>query len=124
MGSPDRGSQPPDAALSMKEIFRTRTYWMLTTSFILSNVIFQGINVHIIPSLIDTGIDPITAGDLLALTTLSMIPSRTLTGFIADEINPNRIRSAMSASLLIWSSNIVAYLLMPTIAGAYVFLIL
>lgn len=123
-GNSDRDSQHIDAALSMKEVFRTRTYWILTTSFILFNVIFQGINVHIIPSLIDISIDPITAGNLLALTMLSMIPSRLLSGFIADKIKPGQIRFAMSASLLIWSSSIVAYLLMPTIAGVYVFLIL
>jgi len=123
-GGLDNDAQLTEAALTMKGIFRTRAYWILTASFILYNTIFQGINIHIIPSLIDMGIDPITAGNLLALTTLSMIPSRLLSGFIADKIKPGQIRFVMSASLLIWSSSIVAYLLMPKIAGVYVFLIL
>lgn len=123
-GEPNKSFQPSEAILSMREIFRTRTYWILTISFILYNVIFQGVNVHIIPSLIDISIDPITAGNLLALTTLSMIPSRILSGFIADKIKPDQIRFVMSASLLIWSLSIVVYLLMPTIVGVYTFLIL
>lgn len=109
---------------TIRQIVRTPTYWVLTIVLVLFRVVVQGVNIHIIPFLTDMGISPISAGSMLAMTSLFMIPSRFFGGIIADRIQKKYLKFLIAGTLLLWASGITIYLLTATIVGVYVFLAL
>jgi MFS family permease len=109
---------------TIKEIIRNKTYWVLFIAGVLFRAILQGINIHIIPLLIDRGIDPVAAGGLLAITSLFMIPSRAFGGIIADRVEKKYLRFIITGLLLLLALGIGIYLLVPGMVGVYIFLAL
>ena len=111
-----------DVDFTVRQIFRTPTYWLLFIAGVLFRASLQGINIHIIPLLTDIGVDPVRAGLLLAMTSLFMIPSRAIGGIIADRVQRQYLRFIIAGSLLLLVLGIGIYLLVPNMFGVYVFL--
>jgi len=109
---------------TIRQIVRTPTYWVLFIASVFFRAVLQGINIHIIPILIDRGLGSVAAGGLLAITSLFMIPSRAIGGIIADRVQKQYLRFIIAGSLLLLALGIAIYLLVPNMVGIYVFLAL
>jgi MFS family permease len=110
---------------TLKQALKTPAYWMLTAVWILSGAAQWGISVHLIPMLTDTGITPVAAGSLVALMMLFSMPSRFITGIIADRMSKYKVKYLMGSMLAIMAVGVWALLLSENFHGRiYIFLIL
>lgn len=113
-----------ETEFTLGQAMRTSSYWILTVAFVIVGVVGQGFYVHCIPFLTDRGIDPIVAASMMAMMTFFTIPSRFLGVTIADRIGKGKGKFLLSGAFLIMAVGITAFLLRPTVATLYVFLIL
>lgn len=117
-------SYTQEEEFTIRQIVNTSTYWVLTIVLVFFRVVVQGINIHIIPFLTDMGISPVSAGSMLAMTSLFMIPSRFFGGIIADHVQKKYLKFLISGTLLFLASGIMIYLFLASVVGIYVFLAL
>ena len=113
-----------ETEFTIRQAMRTRAYWMLTTAWACGTIVSGGFVLHCIPFLTDMGIDPIVAGGMMAMMVFFSVPSRFLGGFLADRIRKDHLRFLLAGAFLFQAVGITAFLLNPTIAMVYVFLIL
>jgi MFS family permease len=110
---------------TLAQALKTPTYWMLTAIWTLYAAVQGGIGVHLIPMLTDTGITLVEAGSLVALMALFSVPSRFLTGIVADRISKYKIKYLLGGMLALMAVGIWALLLNSTFHGRiYLFLAL
>ena len=113
-----------ETEFTLRQAMRTRAYWMIVMAWACSHLVVGGINIHIIPFLTDMGIDPIVAGGMMAMMVFFTVPSRFLSGFLADRVRKERLQFLLAGAFLCQAIGIAAFLLNQTIAMVYVFLIL
>ncbi len=110
---------------TLAQALKTPTYWMLTAIWTLYSAVQGGIVIHLIPMLTDTGITLVEAGSLVALMALFSMPSRFLTGIVADRISKYKIKYLLGGMLALMAVGIWALLLNSTFHGRiYLFLAL
>ena len=73
-----------EIGLSGKEAVRTSSYWLILSSFLLVGVGLTGIIAHLVPLLIDRGVEPATAALCMSGIGLGIIFGRILAGFLMD----------------------------------------
>lgn len=81
------GERPPTAAhvgLSGGEAARTRSFWLILSSFLLVGVGITGILAHLVPMLIDRGVAPATAALCMSSLGVGLIVGRVFSGFLMD----------------------------------------
>ena len=113
-----------ETEFTLRQAMRTPAYWILTVGWIFRGIIFQGFNVHCIPFLTDMGIAPIVAGSMMATMVFFTIPSRFFSGIIADRVQKKHLKFLPVGVFICMAVGITTFLLHPTVATVYIFLIL
>ncbi len=109
---------------SFNQVLRTPSYWVINSVWAIAAIIFVGFNLHIVPYLTDIGISPIAAGGMLAMMSFVGLPSRILSGIVADRLKKEHIKYLLVGSLALASLGITSILISPTIGGIYALLAL
>jgi MFS family permease len=110
---------------TLKQAMKTQAYWILTVAWVLRGMVLAGTQIHIIPMLTDTGIDPVAAGGLMAMMIFFTIPSSFIGGIIADRIGKERTKYLLSGILSLFALGIGALLLPQDFTSrVYFFLVL
>jgi MFS family permease len=81
------GERPPTAAhvgLSAGEAARTRSFWLILSSFLLVGVGITSILAHLVPMLIDRGVAPATAAFSMSSLGVGLVFGRVFSGFLMD----------------------------------------
>jgi MFS family permease len=109
---------------TLSQALKTPTYWMLTVVWTLYMGIQSSVNVHIIPMLTDTGISLVEAGGLVAMMTFFSLPSRFLSGIIADRVSKDKVKYLLAGNLTLYAIGLWVLQLSPEFTWRlYLFLV-
>ena len=109
---------------TLRQAMRTPVYWMLILAYLGQSIVYGGFNIHCIPFLTDMGIDPALAGGMMAMMVFFRTPARFLGGFLVDRIRKDRLQFLLAGTYVIQIAGIIIFLLNPSIATTYIFLIM
>lgn len=84
-----------------RQALRTRQFWMLAVTYVLSGYGQFSLMVHIVPYATGLGISPISAASILSVIGASSILGRLIVGGIGDRIRVKPLLIAILAALLI-----------------------
>ncbi len=79
-----RALTDPHAGLSAVEASRTKSYWLILISFVLIGVGITSVLAHLVPMLIDRGMDPRIAALSMTTLGLGLIVGRVISGYLMD----------------------------------------
>lgn len=92
------GAQP---GLSAAEAYRTRVFWMLAATFFILSLVLNGTLTHLMPMLVDRGVEQDTAALAVSSVGVMMAVSRVGIGFLVDRIfAPHVATACFAASML------------------------
>ncbi len=111
-----------ETEFTLRQAMRTRAYWILVAVYAFQMVIAGGLTIHCIPFLTDMGIQPALAGSMMGIMIFSTIPTRFLSGFLADRVKRQHL--LLAGAFALDAIGFAAFILWPTIPTAYLFLIL
>ena len=109
---------------SLKHAMRTQAFWVIIAANSTGMVVHTGFNLHCIPFITDTGVDPLVAGSMMGMMVFFTIPSRLLGGLIADRLEKESLKFLLAAAFLFQCLGIVIFLLNQGITSIYILLIL
>jgi sugar phosphate permease len=93
--APGAGS---DAALPLRQVFRTPTFWFLCSSFFICGGTANGlVGTHLIPHSIDHGIPEITAAASIGVMGGMNFVGTLISGWLTDRVNPRRLLALVYA---------------------------
>jgi MFS family permease len=84
--------QHGEIEFTVRQLLRTRVFWIMTISSILYQVSWSVVNVHQVPYLTDMGLDPVTAAGALGLMVLISAPGRLIGGIMSDRISARQMK--------------------------------
>lgn len=113
-----------EVEFTVKQVFRTRVYWLLLAINGCHALVGGAINIHTIPFLTDLGIDPLAAAGMMVIMISASIPARFLGGLVADRVKTGQLRFILWGSYLLQLIGLGAFLLNPTISMIYFWYIL
>ena len=87
----DTHQELPKRDWSLKEALMSRSFWVLTTAFVLSGIAHAVITVHVVPALTDVGITHGQAAFALGFTVLISIVGRLSFGWLGDYIDKRHL---------------------------------
>ena len=94
----------PEVSLTLREVLRTRSFWLLSAVMGLRQMVTEGISVHLVVLLVDRGWGQGVASGLLGGSALIGVPSRLAFGWMGDFVDKRRLMlgllSALSVSVL------------------------
>jgi len=73
-----------NVSLTGSEAAKTRSYWLILVSFLLVGIAITSILAHLVPMLIDRGVEPRTAALCMTALGIGLIFGRILAGFLMD----------------------------------------
>ncbi len=106
------------------QVVRTPSYWIINLTWVFMAITWGGFSLHLVPYLTDRGITATSAGVMLAVMSFIGLPSRILSGIVADRLKKEQIRYLMAGSLALATLGMAALLAIPGIAGVYVLIAL
>ncbi|MFC1534579.1 MFS transporter [Thermodesulfobacteriota bacterium] len=109
---------------TLKQVLKTRSYWLLVLSWVILTTVTGGIGLHMIPFLTDMGISQLEASGMVTLMVAFVIPARFIGGFAADYFNKRQIPYVMAAIFSLETIGITAIVLTQSTVSIFVFLIL
>jgi cyanate permease len=109
---------------TLRQALKTSAFWLYLIAYACQFLGQVALYVHLIPFLTDRGISPVSAGFLMGLMLFCTIPSRLITGIIADRIQKGHLSFFMALAFLLQALGIAAFLIKPGMPAIYVFLIL
>jgi cyanate permease len=115
-------SEPSE--FSLRRAMKTKSYWIMAASFSVQSLIMVGFNTHCIPFLTEMDFDAIAAGAMMGMMLVLTIPSRFVSGFLADRVPKNRLKLFLALPFFLQTVGIGAFLINQTPFMIYVFLIL
>ncbi|GAA0967630.1 MFS transporter [Acrocarpospora macrocephala] len=80
--------------LTFRQALRSRQFWMITLGLGMAGLTVTGIQVSLVPMMVDRGIEPAQAAFLLTILGLSGLVGRVAGGFVIDRV-PGRIIGAV-----------------------------
>lgn len=113
-----------EVEFTVKQVFRTRVYWLLLVINGCHALVGGAINIHTIPFLTDLGIDSLAAAGMMVIMISASIPARFLGGLVADRVRTGHLRFILWGAYLLQFVGIGLFLLEPTVAMIYVWYIL
>jgi sugar phosphate permease len=123
----DRGieyaSSFQETEFTLRQAMRTSAYWILVVIYGCHMIIAGGLTIHCIPFLTDMGISPTIAGGMMGIMVFSTIPSRFLSGYLADRTTKGRLQFLLAGSFALEVIGFSAFLFYPTIQTVYILLI-
>jgi sugar phosphate permease len=117
-------SQMQEIEFTLRQALKTSAFWLYLIAYACQFLGQVALYVHLIPFLTDRGISPVAAGFLMGLMLFCTIPSRLITGIIADRIQKGYLSFFMALAFLFQALGIAAFLIKPGMPAIYVFLIL
>lgn len=69
---------------SVRETLRQKPFWLMVGIFLCIGMVVTSIIVHLIPMLVERGVDPVDAAQSQAILGLSLIFGRVFAGFLMD----------------------------------------
>ena len=86
-----RGIRSADASITMREVFRTPTFWLLAGSFFVCGGTANGlIGTHLIPHEIDHGIPQVVAASVVGVLGGLNFVGTVLSGWMTDKVQPKK----------------------------------
>ncbi|MFT5132938.1 MAG: MFS family permease [Gammaproteobacteria bacterium] len=79
-------SASPTEGLSFKEAMHTHTFWLLLVMTFVFALVFNGMAVHLVPLLKDSGMSPAQAVFIASIMGMSLFASRIIIGFLLDVV--------------------------------------
>ena len=128
-GSGEMGTAPPKnediyaTEFSLREASRTRSFWLLGSTWLLSAFCYFLILIHIVPHTTDIGISAMGAATVLSLIGASFVAGRLLVGKISDSIGRKKtaiicaLLVALAMIWLIWSQDLLMLYLFGVVFG-------
>ena len=113
-----------EVEFTIKQVFRTRVYWLLLVINGCHALVGGAINIHTIPFLTDIGIDPLAAAGIMVVMISASIPARLLGGLVADRVKTSHLRFLLWGSYFLQLVGIGIFLLNQTVAMIYVWYVL
>jgi sugar phosphate permease len=117
-----RGVRSKNASITLREVLRSPTFWLLAGSFFVCGGTANGlIGTHLIPHEIDRGIPQITAASLLGVMGGLNMVGTIFSGWMIDRVQPQRWLA------LVYALRGVSLLLLPfvhDISGFFVFAVI
>ena len=113
-----------EVEFTLKQVFRTRVYWLLIAVNSFNALISPAISIHTIPFLTDLGIDPLVAAGMMVVMIGTSVPSRLVGGMVADRLPTSRLRFILAGAYLIEFTGLGIFLLTRTVASIYVWYVL
>jgi len=104
LGQSERG----EISLSLREVARLYSFYLLITAFAVSSFVATGLNLHMIPYFTDQGLGPGVAALVVAVWSASGAVGSLFFGFMAERYN---IRLVMSVSFLFQASGFALLLI-------------
>ena len=82
--SADEPSKALLLGYTVRETVKQKPFWLMVVTFMLIGMVVTSVIVHLIPMLIERGIDPVKAAQAQAFLGLSIIFGRIFAGFLMD----------------------------------------
>jgi len=113
-----------EVEFTLGQAMRTPAYWLMMAAHACHSLVAPTIGIHLVPFLTDTGFGLVGASFLMALMVGASIPSRPLSGFLADRVGIGRLRFLLATAYFFEALGITVFLLYQSPAMIYVWLIL
>lgn len=81
-----------EVEFTLRQALRTRAFWVFRISRFFRTLVGPVVSVHLIPHLIDMGIDPVMAAFAGSLYSLVRVPFSLLGGIITDRVSTHRLK--------------------------------
>jgi MFS family permease len=81
-----------EVEFTMRQALRTRAFWINRIARLFQSMVGPVVSVHLIPHLIDMGINPIMAAMAGSLFSLVRVPFSLMGGIITDRLAINRLK--------------------------------
>jgi sugar phosphate permease len=124
----DRGvryaAEIKEVEFTVKQVFKTRVFWLLIGVNAVNALIGPAINLHCIPFLTDIGIDPLAAAGMMVVMIAASIPARFVGGLIADRVKVGHLRFILAGAYFLQFAGIGVFLLHQSMAMIYLWFIL
>ena len=109
-----------EVEFSVKQVFKTRVYWLLVAINGSHSLIGGAINIHTIPFLTDLGIDPLVAAGMMVVMVGSSVPARLLGGLVIDRAKTRQLRFILLGSYMLQFIGLGVFLLFRDLPSIYV----
>ena len=113
-----------EVEFTLRQAMKTTAFWMLIVAHACHSLVAPTISIHLIPFLTDIGVDPLQAAGMMALMVGISIPSRLISGFLADRVGKGRLRFLLSGAYLFEAAGMTVFLLNQTLGAVYVWFVL
>jgi MFS family permease len=117
----EQGSK--QTGLSLKQAFRTRSFWALSFSWLMFAICLQLIMTHLVPHAIDVGLSSMEAAVILSLAGGFSVVFRMLSGMISDYTGRkipaigSAVYMAVSLLGLVWSQDTWMFYIFAVVFG-------
>jgi sugar phosphate permease len=119
-----RGMRSRNASITLREVLRTPTFWLLAGSFFVCGGTANGlIGTHLIPHEIDLGIPQIAAASLLGVMGGLNMVGTIFSGWMVDRVRPQRwlalvyVLRGVSLLILPWVHELPGFFVFAVIYG-------
>lgn len=106
-----------EAKWTRSQALKTRTFWLLVVSFMLTGFPGGTIFIHMVPYFTDKGLSPAAAANALSTYALGVLAGRAIWGYVVE-------RAGIYRSLVVYASSygvaIALFVLAPSHAAIYV----
>ena len=87
-----------EVEFTVRHALRTQSFWVMTVETLLMAFTFPCVSVHMIPHLIDMGVDPVGAAAAMGFTVLVSAPARFFVGPVCDRCSLNSFKFVRMAA--------------------------
>ena len=116
-GSSAEQHQPPPLA----EIIRAPSFWLVLLSLLVVSTATSGVGLHLVPHLIQQGLEPLQAVGAISVMSLSGAVGALLLGFLSERLPP---RYLLAAIYLLGAVSMVVLINADDLPKTYVFAII
>ena len=119
----DEGVNTDDNSLSLKQAASTGTFWLMVYIVAVLAFALQGTLIHLVPLLIDRGVESSTAALVASSVGLSMGVARMIVGYFLDHVFAPRLAmvvfslASMSIMLIVFTDYLPLYFLAAVLIG-------
>ena len=117
-------SEVDEVEFTVRQVFRTRVYWLLVAINAAHGLVGGAMNIHTIPFLTDLGIDPLVAAGMMVVMIGSSVPARLFGGLVMDRMKTGHLRFVLLGAYLLQFVGIGVFLLFRTLPSIYVWFVL
>lgn len=110
-----------EVEFTARQALRTRSFWVFRIARVFQSLVGPVISVHLIPHLIDMGINPVMAAMAGSLYSLVRVPFSLVGGIITDRVSPHRMKYLWMAALFFRCLGIFVLIYAQTLPMIYLF---